>query len=116
MASEVDLAGVAQAPAVPPTVISAMRSVGWPDETGTPWPSLPHVPGPGVEVVAHHVDLREHLAARCRSAGPAQTGAVISPSSIMYASVIPKTKSPVAVFDLPAAELHAVEAVRASGG
>ena len=21
-----------------------MRSVGWPDDTGTPWPSLPHVP------------------------------------------------------------------------
>ena len=36
--------GRRQSPAVPPTVSSATRSVGWPDDTGTPWPSLPHVP------------------------------------------------------------------------
>ena len=31
----------------------------------------------------------------------ARTGSVISPFSIMYASVIPNTKSPVAVFTWP---------------
>ena len=41
----------------------------------------------------------------------ARTGSVISPFSIMYASVMPNTKSPVAVFDLPAAERDAVDAV-----
>ena len=41
----------------------------------------------------------------------ARTGSVISPCSIMYASVMPNTKSPVAVFDLAAAERDAVEAV-----
>src|SRR5437660_1678114 len=30
---------------VPPTVSSEIRMVGWPTETGTPWPSLPQVPG-----------------------------------------------------------------------
>jgi hypothetical protein len=31
-----DVEEVAQEPAVPPTVSSATRSVGWPDDTGTP--------------------------------------------------------------------------------
>src|SRR5262249_49491468 len=30
--------------AVPPTVISRTSTVGWPDETGTLWPFLPHMP------------------------------------------------------------------------
>src|SRR3954449_10873041 len=30
--------------AVPPTVISRTRTVGWPDDTGTLWPFLPHMP------------------------------------------------------------------------
>ena len=46
----------------------------------------------------------------------ARTGSVISPFSIMYASVMPNTKSPVAVFDLAAAERDAVEAVLGVGG
>src|SRR4029079_12362458 len=31
--------------AVPPMVRAFTRRVGWPSPTGTPWPSLPHVPG-----------------------------------------------------------------------
>ena len=31
--------------AVPPTVSEVTRRVGVPSPTGTPWPSLPHVPG-----------------------------------------------------------------------
>ena len=30
--------------AVPPTVISRTSTVGWPDDTGTLWPFLPHMP------------------------------------------------------------------------
>ena len=40
------------------------RSVGWPSPTGTPWPSLPHVPGHAHgEVVAEQVDVLQHLRA-----------------------------------------------------
>ena len=33
--------------AVPPTVTSSIRNVGWPTPTGTLWPSLPQTPTPG---------------------------------------------------------------------
>ena len=50
--------------AVPPTVRRATRRVGTPSPTGTPWPSLPQVPGRAHgEVVAHGVDVLEHLGA-----------------------------------------------------
>ncbi len=38
-------AGLGAHAAVPPIVSDFTRSVGWPSPTGTPWPSLPHVPG-----------------------------------------------------------------------
>ena len=44
------------------SVSAVTRSVGWPVPTGTPWPSLPHVPGSAHrEVVADSVDVAQHL-------------------------------------------------------
>src|SRR5205807_8102834 len=82
--------------AVPPIVIDATRRVGCPEETGTPWPSLPHVP-------AHVSKSLPTASINCNVSGPLpmrladRMGSVISPFSIMYASVIPNTNSPVAV-------------------
>ena len=48
--------------AVPPTVSSVTRSVGTPSPTGTPWPSLPHVPGPPMAKSLPTASIcREHL-------------------------------------------------------
>ena len=43
---------------------ASTRSVGWPSPTGTPWPSLPHVPGlPIAKSLPTHVDVAQHLRA-----------------------------------------------------
>ena len=53
--------------AVPPTVSRATRRVGTPSPTGTPWPSLPHVPGRAHgEVVAPARRCPAAPSARCR--------------------------------------------------
>ena len=50
--------------AVPPMVSAVTRSVGWPSPTGTPWPSLPHVPGlPMAKSLPSSVDVAQHLRA-----------------------------------------------------
>jgi len=61
---------------LPPTVTPSIRSVGWPTPTGTPWPSLPQVPTPGVEhhVVADHADLLQHVRAVADQGGALDRG------------------------------------------
>src|SRR5437588_3704001 len=51
---------------VPPTVSSEMRIVGWPTQTGTPCPSLPHVPGASFRSLAT-------MSILCRARGPLPT-------------------------------------------
>src|SRR5205823_10653333 len=51
---------------VPPTVSSLMRIVGWPTETGTPWPSLPQVPGASFKSLAT-------ISILCKARGPLPT-------------------------------------------
>src|ERR1035437_2536300 len=81
---------------VPPMVTPVIRSVAWPHPTGTPWPSLPQVPGVMAKSVAT-------ASTRFRISGPfpmrlaSRSGSVIRPPSIRYASVVPNTKSPVVV-------------------
>ena len=48
--------------AVPPIVRPVTRNVGWPSPTGTPWPSLPHVPGlPIAKSLPSTSMLRKHV-------------------------------------------------------
>ena len=46
---------------MPPTVSSATRTVGWPDDTGHALALLAARPGPRLEVVADRVDHPQHL-------------------------------------------------------
>src|SRR4029079_1599739 len=90
-----DLEEITAHAAVPPTVISRMRTVGWPDDTGTLWPCLPHMPVQVSKSLPTASTMR-------MTSGPlpmscaARIGRVISPFSMRYASVTPNTKSPLA--------------------
>src|SRR5690606_32555500 len=87
--------------AVPPTVRAGTRRVGTPSPTGTPWPSLPHVPGLPMAKSSPTASMLPRTAGPLPRRLPSRMGSVIWPSSIRYASVMPNTKSPVAVFTWP---------------
>ena len=77
-----------------------MRSVAWPHPTGTLCPSLPHVPGVMSKSVAT-ASMRRSTSGPLPIRLASRSGSVMRPSSIRYASVVPKTKSPVAVLTWP---------------
>src|SRR5262249_5601367 len=81
--------------AVPPMVRLDTRSVGTPSPTGTPWPSLPHVPGGPMAKSLPSASMRVSTSGPLPMRLPSRSGSVILPFSIRYASVMPNTKSPV---------------------
>src|SRR3989442_2622226 len=91
---------------VPPTVSSLMRSVGWPTDTGTDWPSLPQVPGAS----SRSCPIMSTL---CKVLGPLPTSVAprtidpTRPPSIRYPSVTANTKSPVTGSTCPPPSLRA---------
>src|SRR5690606_19849284 len=87
--------------AVPPTVSAETRRVGTPSPTGTPWPSLPHVPGCPMAKSLPTASMSPSTLGPLPMRLPSRSGSVILPSSIRYASVMPNTKSPLAVLTCP---------------
>src|SRR5581483_4905306 len=87
--------------AVPPIVSAVTRNVGTPSPTGTPWPSLPHMPGGPIATALPTASTWVSTCGPLPMRLPSRSGSVISPLWIRYASVMPNTKSPVAVFTWP---------------
>src|SRR5262249_22460248 len=87
--------------AMPPIVNDLTRNVGWPSPTGTPWPSLPHVPGFPIAKSSASMSMSRSTWGPLPIRLPSRSGSVISPFSIRYASRMPNTKSPLAVLTWP---------------
>src|SRR5690606_13781857 len=77
----VDRCGRAHA-AVPPTVIRVTRSVGVPSPTGTPWPSLPHVPGWPISKSLPMTSMSCSTCGPLPMRLPSRIGSVIAPFSM----------------------------------
>src|SRR5208283_2277390 len=71
--------------AVPPRVTPVMRSVAWPQPTGTLCPSLPQVPGVMSKSVAT-ASMRRSTSGPLPIRLASRNGSVMRPPSIRYAS------------------------------
>jgi len=86
-----------------PTVMNGgpIERVGWASPTGTPWPSLPHVP-----MANPRSDPTRSIIERTSGPFPVivapRTGSPRFPPSIRYPSATSNMKSPVTVFHLAA--------------